>query len=186
MAATGKGKRMLATILGILALVVIALLVAAAMRPDSFRIQRSTVIKAPPERIAGFIEDFHKWGSWSPWENIDPQMKRTFGGPERGKGSTYAWEGNKNIGSGRMEVLESSPSKVLIKLDFLKPFEAHNTAEFTLVPKGAITEVNWAMYGPSPFLSRLMTMFFSMEKMVGGQFETGLANLKGVAEAPAK
>ena len=175
---------MLLTILGVIAALIAAILIFAATRPDSFRVERSTTIKAPPERVFGYINDFHNWPAWSPWEKIDPALKRTYSGPASGKGSAYAWEGNGKVGSGRMEIQESSPpGKILINLDFMKPMEAHNIAEFTLVPKGDTTDVTWAMYGPSPFLSKVMQTFFSMEKMVGGSFAEGLANLKAAAEA---
>lgn len=160
------------------------LLVYAATRPDSFRIERSAHIQAPPEKVFAAINDFRRWAAWSPWENIDPALKRTFGGAAAGKGAAYAWEGNRNVGSGRMEIGESTPSsKIVIKLDFLKPFEAHNIAEFTLVPgaQGG-TALTWAMYGPSPYVSKLMGIFMSMDRMVGAQFEQGLANLKSISE----
>lgn len=147
------------------------LLVYAATRPDGFRIERSAHIQAPPEKVFAFIDDFRRWTAWSPWENIDPALK-------------YAWEGNRNVGSGRMEITESTPaSKILIKLDFIKPFEGHNIAEFTLVPgaQGG-TALTWAMYGPSPYISRLMGIFMSMDRKIGGQFEQGLAKLKKSSE----
>ena len=160
-----------------------ALLLYAATRPDSFRLERSAQIQAPPEKVFALIDNFHDWTKWSPWENIDPALKRSYSGPEAGRGTIYAWEGNNKAGSGRMEIIESMPaSKIAIKLDFLKPFEAHNTAEFTLTPKDGGTAVNWAMYGPNPYMAKLMQMFFSMDKMVGGQFEQGLTNLKAAAE----
>ncbi|APV50271.1 polyketide cyclase [Betaproteobacteria bacterium GR16-43] len=170
-------------IIGLLLLVaIIAIVVIAALQPDTFRIERSIAIKAPPEKVQAQIADFHAWGAWSPWEKKDPAMKRTFGGPERGKGATYAWEGNKDVGSGRMEILVADPQKVAIKLEFLKPFEATNTAEFTLVPQGDTTTVTWAMFGPSNFIQKVMCLFMSMDKMVGPDFEAGLAALKASAE----
>ncbi len=160
-----------------------AVLVFAATRPDSFRIERTIGIKAPPEKVFGFIDDFRQWPAWSPWENKDPAMKRTLGQVARGKGAVYEWDGDKNVGQGRMEITESSPpSRVAIKLDFIKPFEAHNAVEFTLRSEGDTTRVTWAMQGPSPYLSKLMGLFFSMDRMVGGDFETGLANLRTAAE----
>ena len=174
---------MIKIILIVVALLIVGLLVYAATRPDSFRIERSAAIKAPPEKIFALINDFHAWGGWSPWEKIDPALKRSFSGADKGKGAAYAWEGNKNVGSGSMEITESTPSsRVLIKLDFTAPFEAHNTAEFTLQPQGDSTTVSWAMYGPSPYLSKLMGVFMNMDRMVGGQFETGLANLRAATE----
>ena len=176
---------MLATILAVIAIVIIAVLAIAATRPDSFRLQRSATIKAPPDRIHALINDFHSWGAWSPWEKIDPALKRTFSGPRNGQGAVYEWEGNNKVGSGRMEILESAPGRIAIKLDFIKPMEGHNTAEFTLVPQGDSTEVTWAMHGPVPYVGKIFQMFVSMEKMVGGQFETGLANRKAAAEGAA-
>src|SRR6185436_12958784 len=120
---------------------------------------------------------------WSPWEKIDPALKRTYSGPASGKAAAYAWEGNKDVGSGSMEIAESvAPSKIKLKLDFLEPFEAHHTAEFTFVRQGDATAVNWAMYGRNPYLAKLIGLVFSMDRMIGGQFETGLANLKSITE----
>ncbi|MGQ0810689.1 MAG: SRPBCC family protein [Nitrospiraceae bacterium] len=171
----------------IIAIVVVvliaALLIYAATKPDTFRVQRATTIKAPPEKIFPLINDFHSWGAWSPYEKLDPAMKRTYSGAAHGKGAVYEWESNGKAGKGRMEIAEASPpSKVTINLDFMKPFEAHNTAEFTLEPKGDSTNVTWAMYGPSPYMAKVIHIFFSMDSMVGKDFETGLANLKTVAE----
>lgn len=155
----------------------------AATRPDSFRIERSITVKAPPEKVFALINDFQKWTLWSPWEKKDPGMKRSLSGPAQGTGAIYAWEGNKDVGTGRMEILESkAPSKVSIKLNFMKPFEAQNTAEFSVNPKGEQTEVVWAMFGPQPFLAKLMSLVFNMEKMVGPDFEQGLAAMKSAAE----
>jgi carbon monoxide dehydrogenase subunit G len=163
--------------------VIAAVLVVAATRPDTFRVQRTASIKAPPEKIYAFINDFRKWGAWSPYEKKDPAMTRKMSGAESGKGAVYQWEGNGNVGTGRMEIAEvSPPSQVTIKLDFLKPFEGHNIAEFILEPKGDTTNVTWAMHGPSPFIAKLMGLFFSMDAMIGKDFETGLSNLKSVAE----
>ena len=160
-----------------------ALLAYAATRPDSFRVERATVIKAPPAKVFALIDDFRQWAGWSPWEKLDPAMKRTHSGAASGKGAVYAWEGNGDVGAGRMEILETTaPSRVLIRLDFIKPFEARNTAEYTLRPEGEATRVIWAMYGPAPFVSKLMQVFVSMDAMIGKDFEQGLANLKALAE----
>ena len=166
----------------VVAVIVAGVLIYAWTRPDSFRVQRSTTIKAPPARIAALIDDLHAWTRWSPWEKRDPDLRRTYGATAKGKGAIYAWQGNKNVGSGSMEILEAGPQKVLIRLDFLKPFEAHNTVEFTLVPAGEATSVTWAMYGPSPFISRLMGVFMNFDTMIGKDFEAGLASLKVEAE----
>ncbi len=173
-------------VIAVIAVVAIAAVLAyAATRPDTFRIQRATSIQAPPEKIFPLIDDFRNWGSWSPWEKMDPALKRAYSGPASGKGAVYEWEGNK-AGKGRMEIVDAPPpSRVTIKLDFLKPFEAHNIAEFTLTPRGGTTDVTWAMHGPNLFIGKVMSLFFDMERMVGKDFETGLANLKAVAERPA-
>jgi hypothetical protein len=172
--------------LKIIAIVVVVLIVGilafAALQPPAFRVERSTNIRATPDQIVPLLDNFHNWSSWSPWEKLDPAMKRTYGGPDSGPGAVYGWEGNGKVGQGRMEVLETSPSKVAVKLDFLKPFEAHNTAEFVLQPQGETTDVTWAMYGDNNFLSKVMCVFVSMDKMVGKDFENGLANLKSIAE----
>lgn len=162
---------------------IVVVLILASLKPDTFEVQRSAVIKAAPEKIFPMLNDFRNWMHWSPWEKIDPNLKRTYSGPPSGQGTIYEWEGNKNVGSGRMEVAESSaPSKVKIKLDFLKPFKASNIAEFALHPQGNSTEVNWRMYGRQPFMGKVMCLFMSMDKMVGKDFEKGLANLKAATE----
>ena len=160
-----------------------AVLVFAATRPDNFRVQRATSIKAPPEKIFPLIADLHSWGLWSPWEKKDPAMKRIYSGAASGKGAVYAWEGNSKVGEGRMEITDvSPPSKVTIKLDFVKPMEGHSIAEFTLEPKGDSTNVAWTMYGPTAYVAKVMGIFVSMDEMIGKEFETGLANLRTVAE----
>ena len=156
----------------------------AATRPNNFTIRRSTRIKAPPEKIFTNIDDFHKWNAWSPWEGLDPSMKRTHSGSPKGVGAVYEWDGNKKVGAGRMEITNiSAPNKVTLKLDFSRPFEAHNTTEFQLQPNGDSTDVVWLIQGPSPFMSKLMGVFVNMDKLIGKDFETGLANLKRVAES---
>ena len=167
----------------VLAVAIAAVLILAATKPDSFSVQRATVINAPAEKVFPLIADFHEWRKWSPWEDRDPELKRTYGGAERGKGAVYAWEGNKNVGSGRMEILEASlPSKIVIKLDFFAPFEAHNTAEFTMLPQGDATNLTWVMHGPLVFMAKVMHVFIDMDKMIGKDFEAGLANLKKLTE----
>jgi hypothetical protein len=168
--------------------IVVGVLIAGVLgfamtKPDSFKVQRTTKIKAPPDKIFPLINDFNNWGSWSPWENVDPAMKRTHSGAASGKGAVYEWDGNSKVGSGRMEITDASaPSKVTIKLDFLKPMEGHDTAEFTLAPEGDSTNVTWAMRGPAPFISKVMQVFISMDNMLGKEFDTGLANMKSAAE----
>ena len=170
----------IAIIIGVL---VAGILLYAANRPDTFRIERSTSIKSSPEKIFPHINGFHQWEAWSPWEKIDPAIKRSYSGADSGRGAVYAWEGSKDIGKGRMEIVESTPSShVVIKIDFIQPLEAHNMIEFTLERQGDATKVTQAMYGPSPFISKLMGLFCSMDKMVGQKFEEGQASLKAIAE----
>ena len=167
----------------VIVVLIAGILVLAATKPDSFRVQRAAAIKAPPEKIFALIDDFTAWGSWSPWEKKDPAMKRTFGATTRGKGAAYAWEGNKDVGQGSMEIEESTPpSTIVLKLDFAKPFEAHNRVEITLAPMGDTTNVTCAMQGPTPFFAKIINVFINMDRMVGKDFEAGLANLKAAAE----
>jgi carbon monoxide dehydrogenase subunit G len=174
---------MFKTIAIIVVVLIAAVLVYAATKPDTFRVERSASIKAPPEKVFALLNDFQRWGAWSPWEKKDPAMKRTFSVVTSGKGAQYAWEGNGDVGQGRMEIADSvSPSKIRIKLDFVKPFEAHNIVEFTLEPKGDATNITWAMQGDTPYFAKIIHVFFNMDRMVGNDFETGLANLKTLAE----
>jgi len=168
-------------VIGVVVLVLIVLGLAA-MQPDSYRVQRTIAIKAPPEKILPLISDFHNWTAWSPWEKLDPAMKRTFSGAPKDLGAVYAWEGDDKVGAGRMEITALTPAKVDIKLDFLRPFESHCLTEFALENKGELTTVSWTMSGPSAFLTKLMGLMVSMDKMIGKDFETGLANMKAVAE----
>ena len=173
----------IATIAVVLAIAIAAVLILAATKPNTLLVQRAISIKAPADRIFPLINDFHQWRSWSPYEDRDPALKRTYDGADSGKGAVYAWDGNKNVGSGRMEILETSvPSRILIKLDFFKPFEGHNTAEFTMLPQGSATNVHWLMRGPAPFMSKVMQVFMNFDKMVGKDFEAGLASLKQLTE----
>jgi uncharacterized protein YndB with AHSA1/START domain len=173
----------LAVIAVVLAVIVAGVLIYATTRPDSFTVKRTASIKAPPERLFALIGNLHGWSAWSPYEKKDPEMKRTFSGTNQGKGAVYEWDGNKNVGAGRMEIVDATPpSKIVIKLDFLKPFEGHNTAEFTMDPQADGTTVTWAMFGPSSFMFKVMGLFMNMDKMIGDDFAAGLANLKAVAE----
>jgi uncharacterized protein YndB with AHSA1/START domain len=174
---------MLKTIAIAVVVVVGGFLIYAATRPDTFRVERTATIKAPPERIFPLINDFQRWGAWSPFEKKDPAMKRTLSGAPSGSGAVYEWDGNKEIGQGRMEIVESvPPSRVTLKLDFTRPFKAHNIVDFTLEPRGDSTQVTWAIHGPSPFISKVMGIVFNMDKMIGKDFEAGLAALKSVSE----
>ena len=160
-----------------------AILVYAATKLDTFSVERTTSIKAAPEKIFLLINDLHKWDSWSPYEKKDLAMKRAYSGAASGKGSVYAWEGNREVGKGSIEITETSPpSRIQIKLDMLKPIEGHNIVAFSLEPKGDVTNVTWAMHGPSPYISKVMGVFINMDNMIGKDFEAGLANLKAAAE----
>jgi uncharacterized protein YndB with AHSA1/START domain len=172
-------KKILFTLTALLAL----LLLYAAARPDTFRVERRILIQAPPEKVWAELGDLRRWQGWSPWERMDPQMKRSYSTPSTGRGATYAWEGNTQVGQGRMAIVEAdAPARLVIKLDFIQPFEAHNTAEFTLMPQAGATEVSWVMRGPNTYVGKLMQVFVDMDQMVGRDFETGLANLKTLAE----
>src|SRR5882724_9199973 len=167
----------------ILAIAIAVVLILAATKPDRFSVRREITVRAPAEKIFPLINDFHQWVAWSPYEHKDPALKRTYSGTESGKGAVYGWDGNNNVGSGRMEILESAvPSKIVIQLDFFKPFEGHNTAEFTMLPQGDGTHVSWLMHGPANFMSRLIQVFMNLDNMIGKDFETCLANLKKLTE----
>ena len=151
--------------------------------PASFTVKRSLDMRAPADRLFPQIADFNAWPAWSPYEKRDPAKKRRFSGKSSGVGTIYEWDGNRNVGQGRMEILESTPpSKVRIDLQFMRPFKAHNVAEFTFDPHGQNTTVTWAMYGPMTVMSRVMGLFINMDKMIGKDFEAGLQNLKAIAE----
>lgn len=157
----------------------------AATKPDTFLIERSLAIKASPDKIFAYISDFHEdhWGKWSPWEGLDPQLKRTYSGATSGKGAVYEWAGDRKVGSGRMEIVDATPPyKLTMKLEFFKPFKAQNTVEFTLVPEGDMTKVTWSMHGQNSYMTKVMQVFCSMEKMVGKDYEKGLDSLKTLTE----
>jgi uncharacterized protein YndB with AHSA1/START domain len=170
-------------VISLLAAATIAIiLLLAAGKPDTFRIERSAAIAAPPEQIYPLIDDFRNWASWSPFEKLDPAMRKTLSGAPSGKGAVYEWAGSGKAGHGRMEIAEASPSKIAIDLQFLKPFKTRNIAEFRLEPQGGSTKVTWAMTGASSFVSKIMQTLINMDKVIGKDFETGLANLKAIAE----
>ena len=174
---------MLKIIAVVVVVAVVAVLAFAATRPNTFHVARSTVIKAPPETVFALIDDFHHWRAWSPYENLDPAMTRTYGGPASGLGATYGWDGKGKAGAGQMEIVKAvAPSELDITLTFTKPFEAHNRAIFTLAPEGDGTRVTWAMEGPAPLMFKVMSLVVNMDKLVGRDFETGLASLKAAAE----
>lgn len=168
---------------GVIAAIIVVVLILAALKPSEFRVVRTTTINAPPAKVFGYLNDFHKWTAWSPWEKMDPDLQRTYSGPTSGVGTAYAWEGNNKVGQGRMEIVESqSASKVSLRLEFLKPFKAVNSTDFILEPVANGTKLTWDMHGPNQCMGRMMSVFIDMDKMVGKDFETGLANLKQAAE----
>jgi uncharacterized protein YndB with AHSA1/START domain len=175
--------KIIAVIAAVIVLAIAVVAIYAATKPDSFAVQRSIAIKAPPEKIFAIVNDLRGWGVWSPYENKDPGVQRAYSGAPSGKGAIYEWTGNSKVGQGRMEIIDTAPpNKVVIKLDFLNPFEGHNTAEFTPAPQGDTTTVTWAMYGPARYITKVMGTLFDLDKMIGNDFEAGLANLKAAAE----
>lgn len=178
---------MLKKIIIALVVILVVFVIIVATRPANFRVTRSTIISAPPAVVFAQVNDFHKWDAWSPWAKLDPAMKQTHEGAPAGVGAIYSWAGNKKVGEGRMTITESRTNELIgIKLEFLKPFAAVNTTEFTFTPVGNQTTVNWSMTGTNNFMAKAFCMFMNMDKMVGGDFEKGLADLKSVAEAPGK
>jgi uncharacterized protein YndB with AHSA1/START domain len=169
----------------VVVLLVLVVLGLALTKPDQFSLQREVTINAPREKVFALVNDFHNWGQWSPWEKLDPNMKRTYSGAEAGAGSVYEWAGNSKAGAGRMEITSSTmPSVVDIKLDFTAPFESHNNTLFMIDSTAEGTHVTWSMKGPNLFISKVMSVFMSMDKMVGPDFEAGLVNMKAAAEKP--
>jgi uncharacterized protein YndB with AHSA1/START domain len=149
---------------------------------STFTVERSATIAAAPQTVFDLVADFHQWRRWSPWEDVDPNLQRTYRGAEAGQGAVYEWSGNKKAGEGRMEIVEAdSPGKIVIALDFLKPFKSSNTTTFTFTPEGEGTGVRWSMTGPRPLMMRLLGFLFNPEKMVGRDFENGLARLATAA-----
>lgn len=175
---------MLKTVGIVVVLAIVIVLGVALSKPDTFLVERRTTIAAPPTKIAPLVGDFHQWEQWSPWAHLDPNMRVTYSGPASGPGAVYEWEGNRKVGKGRMEVLDVQPVETRIEIDFLKPFEGHNTSEFNFQPdaSGTTTEVRWVMTGPNTFPGKVMSVFTSMDHMIGPDFERGLANLKAAAE----
>ena len=178
---------MLIKILIAVVVIVVVFIIIVALRPSDFRITRSATIFAPARVVFAQVNDFHHWNAWSPWAKIDPQLKQTYEGASSGTGATYRWVGNKQVGEGGMTITESRPHDLIrIRLEFLKPFKATNTAEFTFEPKGNQTDVTWSMSGKKDFMFKAVGLFMNMDKMVGGQFEQGLAQMKSVSEAAAQ
>jgi len=173
-------------VLVVLLVLVIGFVAFVATRPAKFRVERSATVEAPPEVVYAQIEDFHRWDTWSPWEHLDPDMKREFEGSPEGVGAAYHWSGNDKVGEGRMTISElRPPEQIVIQLDFLKPFEAKNVTTFTLSPVAAGTQVTWSMEGENNFMAKAMGVFMNMDTMIGGDFEKGLASLDSVATVAA-
>jgi hypothetical protein len=170
------------TLLGLGAVIVVFLIVVA-MQPADFKVERSATLRAPAPAAFAQVNDFQNWQAWSPWEKVDPALKRTYEGPQAGTGAVYAWQGNKDVGEGRMTITESRPGELVrIKLEFFKPFAAVNDTVFRFQPASEGTTVTWTMSGQNSFVSKAMCLFINMDRMVGGMFEQGLAQMKTVVE----
>ncbi|MDE1153764.1 MAG: SRPBCC family protein [Micavibrio sp.] len=170
----------------VLALLIVAVIIFVATRPDDFRISRSATIAAPPAAVFAEVNDFHKWNAWSPWAKMDPACKNTFDGADAGAGAIFAWAGNSKVGEGRMTILESRAAELIrIRLEFFKPFKATNAAEFTFIPAADGTTVSWTMTGTNGFMGKLIGTLMNCDKMVGKQFAEGLAAIKTIVETPA-
>jgi hypothetical protein len=181
-----KGSMLKKILIGII-VVIGGFLIVVALQPAEFRVARSATISAPASAVFAQVNDFHNWDAWSPWAKLDPQMKQTYEGAPSGTGAVYTWAGNKDVGEGRMTMTESRPSELVrIRLDFLKPFEGTNIAEFAFKAEGSQTAVTWSMEGKKNFVSKAICMFMNMDRMLGGQFEKGLAQMKTVVETPPK
>jgi len=182
-AKTSLFKKILVT----LALLIAVFLVVVALQPPKYHVERSIKIDAPAEVVFDQVNDLHKWRAWSPWEKKDPNMTRTYDGPESGDGAQYSWKGNAEVGEGRMTITKSDPNALIaIKLDFFKPFEGTSVAEFTFKPEGDGTAVRWSIDGEKNFISKAICLFMNMDQMIGKDFEQGLADLKAVSEKDAK
>jgi hypothetical protein len=174
-------------VLGVIVAILVVFAVIVAMQPSDFRVVRSATMSAPPSTVFTQINDFHNWNAWSPWAELDPTMKQTHEGAPAGTGAIYSWAGNKKVGEGRMTIKESRPNDLIrIQLEFLKPFAATNTAEFTFQPQGNQTAVSWSMFGNNNFFLKAFGLFMSMDKMIGRDFEKGLEKLKSVVERQGK
>ena len=180
-------KKILLGIVIVVVVLVAVLAIAAALQPAHYHIERSATINAPASVVFAQVNDFHKWETWSPWAKIDPAMKQNYEGASSGTGAIYTWAGNNQVGEGRMTITESHPSDLIkIKLEFIKPWSATNATNFAFKPQGNQTAVTWTMDGDNNFMGKAFGLFMNMDKMVGGDFEKGLAQLKSVAETAAR
>lgn len=163
--------------------VVVVFLGVTSMQPSEFQVTRSSTINAAPAKVFNLVNDFHQWSTWSPWDKMDPTMKKTYEGPATGAGATYAWVGNGQVGEGKMTITKSeTPALVEIQLEFLKPMKATNFTRFTFKPEGQGTLVTWTMTGHNNLIAKAFHMIMNVDKMVGGDFERGLAQMKAAAE----
>ena len=168
----------------ILSVIVLVLAGIVAWRPSEFRIERTTVIAAPPSAVFAQVNDFHKWEAWNPWGKMDSAMKQTYEGAPAGAGAVYTWAGNRHVGEGRMTITESRPNDLIrVRLEFLKPFANTSLAEFTFKPQGTQTAVTWSMTGTNNFMAKAFHLVMNMDRMIGGQFDKGLADMKSTVEA---
>ena len=175
---------MLLKVLMVVAVIIVLFAIIVALQPSDFRVTRSAMMSAPAPAVFAQVNDFHKWEAWNPWGKIDPAMKQTYEGAPTGIGAVYTWIGNKEVGEGRMTIIESRPSDLIrVKLEFFKPFSGNSLAEFNFKPEGNQTVVTWSMTGQNNFMAKAIHLFMNMDKMIGGQFEKGLAEMKSVAEA---
>jgi hypothetical protein len=175
---------MLKFVVLVIVLAVAGILVVAATRPDTFRVQRTASIAAPAEKIFPLIDSLRSGEQWSPYYRKDPAMQGTYSGPEQGVGAKFEFAGNKDVGRGRVSIIgHAPPHKVTMRLQMFEPFAADNVVEFTLVPRGRTTDVTWAMQGRQPYLAKVVCLFLDMDKMVGADFAAGLANLKAIVES---
>ncbi|RYD45001.1 MAG: polyketide cyclase [Verrucomicrobiaceae bacterium] len=177
---------MTAKILIALAVLILVFVIVVASRPADFRYERSTTIAAPPSAVFPHLNDLHKWQAWSPWARKDPNAMETFEGPATGVGSSMSWAGNKDVGEGKMTIIESKPDELVsYRLDFIKPMEGTNVATFTFTPESGQTKVVWSMTGKNTFIFKAFSLFIDCEKMIGNDFEQGLRDLKALVEKPA-
>lgn len=180
-------KKILLSLVVVIVVLVAVFICIVALQPAHYRVERSATINAPALVVFAQVNDFHKWDAWSPWAKLDPGMKQTFEGAPAGTGAVYTWAGNRQVGEGRMTITDSHPNDLIkIKLEFIKPFAATNATDFTFKPQGDQTGVTWTMSGDNTFIGKAFALFMNMDKMVGGDFEKGLAQMKSVAEAASR
>lgn len=180
-------KKLILGVLGLIILAVVVFCVVVMMQPNQFKVTRSATFNATPDAAFAQVNDFQKWGAWSPWEKLDPNMKKMVSTPSYGKGAFYQWTGNDKVGEGKMTIADSKPNEsVKIDLEFIKPFAQKSVTDFTFAPQGDKTIVTWTMSGDNNFMSKAFGMFMNMDKMIGDDFERGLAQMKTVAESAPK